>query len=369
MSPQPSHNIYETRRKSQAAGEFLPANVSKEGMDAFLREMMQQHRRQTIALYLVTALAVLLLAGMIAFWLAHSRAAPPAPPAEATTNLAEQSYTLPQGETPPLYQIDPLKQIKPQALPTNGAAGWTAEWIKQMVYHLLQAEKATADDRLGAALAEYQKVLQIHPDLQGVHKQIGLIYLRQKKYAEAVKEFDLVTREEPPSFGVINNISIAYLGLGNLEKAEQYLLETIKLDTNYAIAYYNLATLYQKLNDPAKAVKFLDRYTHLTPEDLPALENEAMLYIQLQQWDHAAAALAVLSQALPQSSVILFRLAQAESHLPDRQDAALDTLERAVNLVDSRKALSWLSRTEFDELRALPRFKKLVDDLGAKGRS
>ena len=367
MSTTPSHNIYETRRKPTSAGEFVSPGKT-EAMDIFIRDMMLQHRRQTIVLYCVATLAVLLLVGMISFWLSKTRGPQLLPQSAAATNVAEMSYALRRGETPPPYLIDWLKQIKPQALPTNAPAEWTAEWIKQTVYHLLQGEKAASEERFETALAEYQKALQIHPNLKGVHKLIGLIYLQQKKYQDAVKEFELVSQEEPTSFGVINNISIAYLGLGNMEKAEGYLLETIKLEPNYAIAYYNLAMLYQKQNDLPRAADYLNHYTQLKPEDLPALEIEALLYLQLQKWDQAMTALAILSQAMPQNSVILFRLAQAQSHLEGRQETALDTLERAINLVDSRKALGWLNRNDFDALRQQPRFKKLLDDLSIKDK-
>ena len=369
MKIKPSQSIYDTRGNPPAEeGSASPIN-NMEGMDLFVRDILRRQQRQTIFLYFMIGLAGLLLAGMISFWFSKSRAVSNAARFEAVTNVAEVSYSLRPAETPPLYLIDPLKQIAPLPLPTNAPAEWSADWIKQAVYHLLQAEKFATNDRLEAAVEEYTAALKIFPALKGVHKQLGLNYLQQKKYKEAATEFEQVMKEEPPSFGVMNNISVAYLGMGNLEKAERALLETVKIDTNYPLAYFNLAMLYQKLSDLPKSVDYLDLYTRLRPDDLPAGENQAMILLQLQRWEKAAAVLANLGHALPQSSVIHFRLAQALSHLEGRQDAALDTLEHAINLVDSRKALSWLTRSEFDVLRKQPRFKKLIDDLSVQGKN
>ena len=58
-----------------------------------------------------------------------------------------------------------------------------------------------------------------------------------------------------------------------------------------------------------------------------------------------------------------FRLAQALSMI-DQPDKAFLALQKGVDLVDSRKALSWLSRNDFDALRNKDQFKRIIDALG-----
>ena len=72
-------------------------------------------------------------------------------------------------------------------------------------------------------------------------------------------------------------------------------------------------------------------------------------------------------KAMPAAATIQFRLVQALSHVNGKRSKALDTLEHAVSLVDSRRALSVLARSDFDLLRNEDRFKKLSDQLATKG--
>ena len=365
MNEQRSGNIYgggvQPKRTEPAP---VPGKLSR--MDLFVQEMLQRQQRQTIALFLVTALAVALVGGMIYYWVSHVKRGLYKTSEPAFVTDTARTAAMPFTEPLPLYLIDPLKQIQPKPVPDKPAE-LTVEWLKQAVYHLLEGERAAQDGRYEVALGELADAKRIYPALKGVARLVGLIYLQQKNYAAAAQTFEQALREEPPSFGVINNLGIAYLGLTNVVKAEACLLESVKMDTNYALAYYNLAMLRQRQNDLPKAAEYLGAYTRMRPDDHTAAENYALMLIHLGQWEKAAAVLDQLGDAVPQSSVIQFRLAQALSHVTDKRAQALDTLEHAITLVDSRKALGWLSRPEFDLLRNEARFKKMSEQLSSKG--
>jgi tetratricopeptide (TPR) repeat protein len=359
-----SGNIYgsgtPTKRPDLTTG---PAGASQ--MDVFVQELLQRQRRQAVALLVVTALAVVLVLGMVYYWMSRSKPSPYQTQERPEAELA-RAAAMPFEEALPLYLIDPLKHIRPLPLPDK-PADLTVEWVKQAVYHLLEGEKAAQAGGAAVALSELDKVRQIFPNIKGLHRLQGLVYLQQQNYAAAAQAFEQSLREEAASFGVVNNLGIAYLGLTNMAKAEMCLQQAIRMDTNYALAYFNLAMIRQRAGDLPKAAEYLGSYARMRPEDIAATESYALMLIQLQAWAQAAEVLGSLSDALPQSSVIQFRLAQVLSHVEGRRAQALDVLEHAVKLVDSRKALGWLSRTEFDLLRKEPRFKTLSDTL-AKGR-
>ena len=367
MNEQRSGNIYGGGISPKRPEPPAVAGEPFSKMDIFVEEMMRRQRRQSIALFLVTALAILLVSGMVYFWMKHTRS--------GLVQTAEREFAAdtarpapaPFEEPLPLYLIDPLKKIRPTPLPDK-PADLTVEWVKQAVYHLLEGERAAQDGRYEVALAELENARKIFPQMKGVTRMAGLIQLQQKNYTAAAQAFELSLQEEAPSFGVINNLGIAYLGLTNIAKAEACLLEAVKLDTNYALAYFNLAMIRQRQSDLPKAAEYLGIYTRMRPDDSTAAENYAMMLIHLGEWEKAAAVLDELGSSMPQSSVIQFRLAQALSHVPDKRTQALEILEHAVTLVDSRKALGWLARPEFDLLRNEARFKKLSEQLASKGK-
>jgi tetratricopeptide (TPR) repeat protein len=366
MNEQRSGNIYGGAAGRRAA-ETQAQNGAPSQRDLFVQDMISRQRRQTIALVAMVAITLLSVAGAAYYWLAHTKKGLYAKgKAELSTEVIRTAATGFE-EPLPLYLIDPLKYIKPVPVPDK-PADLTVDWVKQAVYHLIEAEKAAVDNHFDIALQEYEQARKIFPGLKGISRSQGLIYLAQRNYAAAAQSFVQALREEPPSFGLVNNLGIAFIGLTNLPQAEACLIEAIKMDSNYALAYYNLAMIRQKQGDAPRAADYLSIYTRMQPDNLSARQNYAMLLLNLGQWEKAALVLDALGDVTPQSSVVQFRLAQALSHVAGKREQALSTLEHAVALVDARKALAWLARPDFDLLRNEPRFIKLSEQLSSRGQ-
>ena len=88
------------------------------------------------------------------------------------------------------------------------------------------------------------------------------------------------------------------------------------------------------------------------------------MQIQLKRWNEAIGILEPLSRSAPNVAPIYFRLAQARSQTQDPA-GAIEALRRGTSLLDPRKALAWLSRSDYDPLRSNPDFQKLIEELGA----
>lgn len=262
------------------------------------------------------------------------------------------------------FVLDELAEQAPTAIPASGNMPFNTEWVKQAGYYLAQADKSAKNERYPEAIAHYDKVLLIFPNIQGVHRQVGLIHLRQKEYDKAAKSLERSATEEEMTFGLANNLGVAYLALEDFKQAEKNFLVASTLNPDYPLAFFNLATLYLRTGELEKAEQFFQKYLKLKPEDLSAAQTYAMVLVQLKQWDKSIMLLKSISQAAPDVAPIHFRLAEALSHTGDLV-GAVETLTRATSLVDPRKALAWMSRPEFDLLRNDPGFQKLLSELGA----
>lgn len=254
-------------------------------------------------------------------------------------------------------QDTPIEAIDGEDMPLNG------HWIKQVTYHLFQAERAERDNMLAIALEHYEKALKIFPDLRGIHEKTGIIYMERKQYEQAIAAFEKAAREEAASFRMANNLGAAYLQVEKLDLAEKYLLQAFSLQADYAPAHFNLATLYLRKNEPTNAAAYFQRYLALTPDNTQAMLSYALVLIQLERWQEAADLLQTISTSGPDSPPILFRLAQAQANLGQHKEA-LTTLRKAVALVDPRNALTWMSRAEFNPLRSESGFQQLIRELG-----
>ncbi len=330
-------------------------------------EAMQRQRRYTTILSL-TAFLIIVLISVIVMTQYLRSAKQPAPQHEAgpipRVGVVMTSPLDFYSDLQTQFMADELTEQEVQNLPEKGKIPLTANWVKQAAYYLLKAEKSFKDEMYDEALDNYNKALRIMPDIEGISRYIGLIYLREKNYSAAASMFEQVTKEEEITYGLANNLGVSYLALEDFKKAEESLLLATKLNTHYAIAFYNLATLYSRTGNLPKAAYYYEQYLELKPDDLAVAQTYAMLLVRQEKWNQAIVLLKQLSQAAPDVAPILFRLAEAYSHVQN-PTAALEALHQAIALVDPRKALSWMSRPEFDLLRNDPGFKQLITELGA----
>ena len=78
------------------------------------------------------------------------------------------------------------------------------------------------DGKYDEAIARLQGVLQQYPRDRVVRNELGRIYFLQKKYADAVKEFEATLAIDPEDLQAHYNLMLCYNGLGDDAKAEQH---------------------------------------------------------------------------------------------------------------------------------------------------
>ncbi|MBP7831054.1 MAG: tetratricopeptide repeat protein [Kiritimatiellae bacterium] len=359
-----SHSVYNVRDKTaeNAAPPAPPGTAQAPA--GYWAESQRQLRRQTLLFVLTVFVSGLLIVVVTTYYylqISESRQGLRAPPrrtlAKAASPLrfeadAQTMYLL--EELPPPANPEQLKD-----LPLSAAA------LKQASYFLVKAELASKQDRHEDALDHYQKVVQIFPDIRGVQNQIGQLAIRVKQFALAAEAFEKASREEPMTFSMANSLGVAYLGMEDYEKAEAAFRMATRMNPQYANAYFNLATLQLRRGQPEKASQHFEEYMQLQPSDTMAGQTYALILIQLEQWDRAAALLQQIARIAPDVAPIHFRLAQALSHGANRE-AAIESLKRAVTLVDPKQALAWMSRPEYNLLRNDPGFQEILLELGAQ---
>ena len=236
--------------------------------------------------------------------------------------------------------------------------------VKQAAYQIVLAEKAAAEERWDDAIAGYEAVLKLFPAMRGVYEALGLIYLKKKDYPDAVRVFEAAASRGEMSYVIANNLAVAYLAQEDYTQAEGYLLKVISLNADYTLAYYNLAMLYLRSGDLKKSAGFLAQYLQRNPKDLDAQQNFALILIQLKRWNEAATILESLSRSTPSVAPVHFYLAQALAHNGDTH-GSIAALKKGSMLLDPRKALAWLAKSEYDNLRNDDEFQKLTEDLSS----
>ena len=113
------------------------------------------------------------------------------------------------------------------------------------------------------AMDAYQKVLELNPGAAGALVNLGTIYYRLRKFAEAEKYYVKAIESDPTYPLAQFNLGNLYDEQGRLSEAFDHYRRALALNPQYADAHFNLALLCERTGDPMKAVHHWKAYLKL----------------------------------------------------------------------------------------------------------
>ena len=133
----------------------------------------------------------------------------------------------------------------------------------------------------------------------------GERYLKQGKYAEAVKFYEEKVKAKPDNPVLRNQMGFSYAKVGKYMEARREYEKAIELNKDYAEAYYNLGTLLMSrpfllLDD---AIKQFDKAIELNPNYAKAYNNRGMTYTYLGDFEKARKDLETALKLSPDNKV------------------------------------------------------------------
>ena len=120
----------------------------------------------------------------------------------------------------------------------------------------------------GKAIESYQKALQNfqYETPEKPYWNLGLVYLRQKKYEDAIRELKNALRVNPNMVPVHNLLGSVYAKMGDTKKAVSSYERALQIEPNDINAHYSLACIYQEEGSAALAEKAFSEVTKLSPK-------------------------------------------------------------------------------------------------------
>ena len=80
------------------------------------------------------------------------------------------------------------------------------------------------------AVREYQRAIQLNPELVVIRNNLSMVYLEQGNYAGAIQESKRALELNPDNATSYNNIGMAYFREGDFPAAEKYWQEGSWID-------------------------------------------------------------------------------------------------------------------------------------------
>lgn len=113
------------------------------------------------------------------------------------------------------------------------------------------------------AIEAYRKVLEFNPSAAGALVNLGTIYYRERKFAEAEKYYVDAIAADPEYALAQFNLGNLFDEQGRVGEALEHYRQALALNANYADAHFNLALLCERMGDQLKAVHHWKTYLKL----------------------------------------------------------------------------------------------------------
>lgn len=146
--------------------------------------------------------------------------------------------------------------------------------LKEMNEKLKQVESLTKEVQANSMLTEanqydyvgdIDKAITVAGNSIAIKKTVAnlslraLFYIRQRKIIPAINDLEESIKIEKTS-NALTNLGYAYMEIGQVNKAIDYIKGSIMIDSEISINYYNLTEGYIRLKDPLSALNYLKEF-------------------------------------------------------------------------------------------------------------
>jgi tetratricopeptide (TPR) repeat protein len=176
-----------------------------------------------------------------------------------TVHLAGQKMEAISGQILLDFEASSLREVRtfPDRKSTANRLRESETWFQKG----LELEETGAP--IEQSIAAYQKVLEFNPSAAGALVNLGTIYYRQRKFAEAEKFYADAIAADPAYPLAQFNLGNLFDEQGRVAEAREHYRQALNLNANYADAHFNLALLCERTGDALKAVHHWKAYLKL----------------------------------------------------------------------------------------------------------
>ncbi|NQV69812.1 MAG: tetratricopeptide repeat protein [Pseudohongiella sp.] len=202
------------------------------------------------------------------------------------TDLAAQKYESILQKYPQNQQaiagLKALKNIEPPPKQTNALIALYnqgqlqqaldyGEALEKQFPHMLLIPNILGATNVGLgrfeqALANYTKALQIDPDNDRTHNNLGIVLNDLGKTNEAVISFTKALQINPGFAEAHNNLGNGLKDLGKLEEAVVSYAKAVQIQADHAEAHNNLGVVLSQLGKPEEAVASYTKALQIKPD-------------------------------------------------------------------------------------------------------
>lgn len=228
--------------------------------------------------------------------------------------------------------------------------------------NLLAGQRAVAEGDTERALAEFQRAIDVNPELMSAHLAIGDLYRMQGEYARAETAYRRAAQIEPQNFAAQYYDGLMLHLLSRVGEAIQAYLRALAVQPDDFRTNLNLGQAYYQLDENGQALRYAQRAAELNPRDGSARFSLGAIYAALNRHREAVQEYEQAAELMDLSPKLLLKLAESLAQM-QRWEEAANTLEQVIKTEPSAAAYERMGAAKFrmeqyDE--ALANFEKAL---------
>ena len=174
----------------------------------------------------------------------------------------------------------------------------------EVLQALSKAEEAFKAERYEEAIAEYEKLLALRPDLATtIHQQIGFANIRLRRYEPALAHLQKVLDADPANVQIRAIAAQAALEGGMLDRGLELLKGIDEATIKSPDLFFNIGVNFLNANQPEQAITYFTKAITLDPAYADGYFRRALAYVQTNRVAEARADLVKLLELAPEGAL------------------------------------------------------------------
>ncbi len=159
--------------------------------------------------------------------------------------------------------------------------------IKGYTLEEVYFERAIDSPTVNGSIKWCKKALKEKPDFYKARAWLGSSYVMKEKWSKAIRELGPLLSQNPDDCEVLNDLSKAYRGNGQLDKALEVSKKAVSLAPNNASYVDNLRCIYEKKKQLDKALETAKRAVSLDPGKAYYHSSLGFIYLDNHEYSKA----------------------------------------------------------------------------------
>lgn len=123
------------------------------------------------------------------------------------------------------------------------------------------------EEAIALAVGAAEQAIELKPDYASAYYQLAVLLEAQGNLSEAIARMESLRNAYPNDIGVSFQLGLLYLRQGKTAEAESELLRTVNLAPTFANAHWYLSSVYEEFGDFDAAIASIETVLELNPND------------------------------------------------------------------------------------------------------